>query len=92
MSKGKRYIHEFKVEAVKQVTERGYSSADVAERLGISNNSLYNWQKQLNKKPEPKKSADDSVRIAQLEAELKRVREERDILKKAARYFASHPE
>lgn len=40
MSKGKRYTHEFKVEAVKQITERGYSSADVAERLGISSNSL----------------------------------------------------
>ena len=84
MSKGKRYTHEFKVEAVKQITERGYSAADVAERLGISSNSLYNWQKQLDKKSEPKKSADDSVRIAQLESELKRVTEERDILKKAA--------
>lgn len=92
MSKGKRYTHEFKVEAVKQITERGYSAADVAERLGISSNSLYNWQKQLDKKSEPKKSADDSVRIAQLESELKRVTEERDILKKAARYFASQPE
>ena len=68
MSKGKRYTHEFKIEAVKQITERGYSAADVAERLGISSNSLYNWQKQLNKKSEPKASADDSVRIAQLEA------------------------
>ena len=92
MSKGKRYTHEFKVEAVKQITERGYSAADVAERLGISSNSLYNWQKQLDKKSEPKESADDSVRIAQLESELKRVTEERDILKKAARYFASQPE
>ena len=92
MSKGKRYTEEFKIEAVKQVTDRGYSVNEVAERLGITTKSLYNWRSQLagNKKARP--SSDDSVRIAKLEAELKRVTEERDILKKAARYFASHPE
>ena len=39
--KGKRYTEEFKQEAVKQVTERGYSVADVAERLGITTHSMY---------------------------------------------------
>lgn len=92
MSKGKRYTEEFKVEAVKQITERGYSAAEVAERLGISSNSLYNWLSQLNGNKAVRPSSDDSVRIAKLEAELKRVTEERDILKKAARYFASQPE
>ena len=37
----KRYTEEFKLEAVKQVTERGYSVADVAERLGTTTNSMY---------------------------------------------------
>jgi len=37
----KRYTEEFKVEAVKQVTERGHSAADVAARLGVSTYSLY---------------------------------------------------
>ena len=41
MSKGKRYTEEFKIEAVKQVTERGYSVQDVAERLGVTTKSLY---------------------------------------------------
>jgi transposase len=40
MSKGKRYTEEFKIEAVKQVTERGYSVQDVAERLGVTTNSV----------------------------------------------------
>lgn len=92
MSKGKRYTDEFKIEAVKQVTERGYSVQEVAERLGISTKSLYDWRSQLAKGKPPSKSSDEQLRIAQLEAELKRVKEERDILKKAAKYFASQPE
>lgn len=94
MSKGKRYTEEFKIEAVKQVTERGYSVNEVAERLGISAKSLYHWRSQLSDKKAvvSRQPSDESVRIAKLEAELKRVTEERDILKKAARYFASQPE
>jgi transposase len=94
MSKGKRYTQEFKIEAVKQVTDRGYSIAEVSERLGICSKTLYHWRSQLSEqstivKP---KSSDDQLRIAKLESELKRVKEERDILKKAARYFANNPE
>lgn len=93
MSKGKRYTEEFKIEAVKQITDRGYSVQEVAERLGISTKSLYHWRDQLSgNKVVARPKSDDSVRIAKLEAELKRVTEERDILKKAARYFASQPE
>jgi transposase len=92
MSKCKRYTEEFKIEAVKQTTERGYSVADVSERLGICTKTLYHWRSQLSDKPKPSKSSDEQLRIAKLEAELKRVTEERDILKKAARYFASNPE
>ncbi|MBL1320210.1 MAG: transposase, partial [Methylophaga sp.] len=40
MSKGKRYTQEFKTVAVKQITDRGYSVADVSERLGISTKTL----------------------------------------------------
>jgi len=92
MSKGKRYTQEFKIEAVKQLTERGYSVAEVSERLGISTKTLYNWRSQLSDKPKQAKLSDEQLRIAKLESELKRVTEERDILKKAARYFASNPE
>ncbi|GAC03053.1 MAG: hypothetical protein CL578_18230 [Alteromonadaceae bacterium] len=40
-----RYPEEFKVEAVKQVTERNHSVADVAQRLGVTSHSIYNWMK-----------------------------------------------
>jgi len=41
---GERYTEEFKVAAVKQITQDGYKIADVAKRLGITTKSLYNWK------------------------------------------------
>jgi len=89
----KRYPEEFKVEAVKQVTISGHSVADVAKRLGTSPHSLYAWIKRYGPDSEQylKQSA-ESAEIRRLQKELKRVTEERDLLKKAAAYFASHPE
>ena len=87
----KRYTSEFKMEAVKQVTERGYSAKDVADRLGVSVKSIYDWKAQLvgeendTRKMEKQELQKELVR---LQAELRRVTEERDILKKAAAYFA----
>jgi len=87
---GKRYPDEFKIEAVKQVTERGYKIADVADRLGVTSKSLHNW---INKFDKPEKQhitidhQQDEIR--KLKAELRRVTEERNILKEAAVYFAS---
>ena len=42
---GKRYPEEFKIEAVKQVTDRGYKLSEVAERLGVTTKSMHNWIK-----------------------------------------------
>jgi len=92
MSKGKRYTQEFKIEAVKQITERGNSVAEVSERLGICTKTLYLWHSQISDESKQVKSPDEQLKIAKLEAELKRMTEERDILKKAARYFANNPE
>lgn len=89
MSKGKRYTQEFKEAAAKQITKRGYS---VAERLDICIKTLYHWRSQLSDKSKSVQSSDEKLKIAKLEAQLKRVTEKRDILKKAARYFASNPE
>ena len=44
-----RYSKAFKIDAVAQVTERGYSVKDMAERLGISTKSLYTWMAQFSK-------------------------------------------
>lgn len=89
MSKSKRYTEEFKIEAVKQVTERNYPVAEVAERLGVSGHSIYSWIKRYAN-PVPVSAHTDlqQEEIRQLKAELRRVTEERDILKKAAAYFA----
>ena len=81
-----KFSAEFRAEAIKQVTERGYSVADVSQRLGVSTKSLYLW---LRKAKGLNKQKDGSqAEIARLKSELKRVEEERDILKKAASYFA----
>lgn len=85
----KRYTEEFKIEAVKQVTERGHRLSDVATRLGVTTHSMYAWVKRYGV-PEPQRLAnqDQAAEVRRLRAELKRVTEERDILKKAAAYFA----
>ena len=89
----KRYPEEFKVEAVKQVTERGHSVAEMAVRLGVTAHSLYAWLKKYGPRSvEYQAEKDQAAEIHRLKAELKRVSEERDILKKAAAYFAKHHE
>jgi transposase len=86
---GNRYTEEFKIEAVKQVTERGHAVAEVAARLGVSPHSMYLWVKRYGVPAEERQAADSqAVEMRRLKAELKRVTEERDILKKAAAYFA----
>ena len=89
MSKGIRYTDEFKQDAVAQVVERGYAVSEVAERLGISTKSLYTWRAQFTKAPRLR--AEDSAQAAEvkrLKRELARVTKGRNILKKAAAYFA----
>ena len=86
---GKRYAEEFKVEAVKQVVDRGYSVSSVARRLGITTHSLYAWIKKYgNPDSQHSKISEQEKEIRKLKSELKRVTDERDILKKAAAYFA----
>ena len=87
---GKRFPEEFKIEAVKQVTEKGHSVADVANRLGTTTHSLYAWIKRYGPEAYHQQAkSNESDEIRRLKKELKRVTEERDILKKAAVYFAS---
>ncbi|KDV80174.1 transposase family protein [Escherichia coli 2-052-05_S4_C3] len=85
---GKRYPEEFKIEAVKQVVDRGYSVASVATRLDITTHSLYSWIKKYGPDSSTNKEQSDAQR---LQKELKRVTDERDILKKARRTSQSCP-
>ena len=85
----KRFTDEFKSEAVSQVVDKGYRVAEVAQRLGVSQHSLYLWVRQRRMPAgQREEQAGQSEELRRLKAELRRVTEERDILKKAAAYFA----
>ena len=87
-----QYTDEFRAEAVKQVLERGFMVVDVAARIGIPKHTLYDWVQKAKKAGQQAGGAttpgNDSAEVRRLKAELRRVTEERDILKKAAAYFA----
>lgn len=90
-----RYSPEFKDEAVRQIVDRGYSIADVSQRLGVSSHSLYKWVKAVKPDKTEQHAAElveAKSEILKLRAQLRRTEEERDILKKAAGYFARLPE
>jgi len=85
-----RYTAEFNAEAVNQVVERGYPVREVAQRLGISAWSLYQWLRAHREADSPAAVAaqDAAIEIRRLRSELRRVTEERDILRMATAYFA----
>lgn len=89
MKTNQPYPEEFKIEAVKQITERGHKVSEVSARIGVSQHSLYKWIKAYGvPAPERQVANSQAEELRRLKAELKRVTEERDILKKAAAYFA----
>ena len=90
-----RFTPEFKEEAIRQVVDRGYPVAQVSARLGVSAHSLYKWVKAIKPDKSDKHAAElieAKGEIFKLRAQLRRTEEERDILTKAARYFAKEPE
>ena len=93
MTKRPTYSKEFKLEAVRLLETSGKLGTEIARELGIRRNLLYKWQEQLVKKgeaafPGKGKRTEQNDELAKLRKDLERVREERDILKKAAAYFA----
>ena len=92
---GQRYTPEFKNEAVRQVVERGYSVVEISQRLGVSKHSLYKWVNAVSPdktEHQAEELAAAKSEILKLRSQMRRLEEERDILKKAARYFAREPE
>jgi transposase len=90
MGKKRKFSREFKVSAVQLVNEQGYTIDKAAKSLGIGPSNVRNWVKQLGEEAGVKPSGEGAV-----QAELRRLRKEnarllmeRDILKKAAAFFA----
>lgn len=84
------YTDEFKLEAVKLVLEQGLSLAQAARDLGIHANVLRNWKmKYLADQEDPSLTEDERMELARLRDENRRLRMERDILKKATAFFAN---
>lgn len=90
----KAYTKEFKVEAVRLMREANKPASEIAMELGIRRNQLYKWAEQLERSGElafkgrgrPRK--EDQAELTTLRQENGRLREEVEILKKAAAYFA----
>jgi transposase len=82
------FTEDFRLDAIKQFTERGHSVADVSKRLGVSTHWLYSWMKRYAASPIAAVKDDQAAEIKRLKQEQARVTEERDILKKATAYFA----
>ena len=93
IKKRKSYSQEFKAEAVRLITDKGYSVAEASRNLGIEYSVLRRWKNQLSGVPDSAFPGKGKLRtpdeeLRKLQRELERVKEERDILKKALAYFA----
>ena len=90
------YTREFKVEAVRLVTEGGHKVSEVARDLGIHESLLGRWRKQVEEEPTgawPGKGRlrPEQEELRRLQRELARVTEEREVLKKALAIFSKGP-
>ena len=89
-----KYTPEFKLQAVKMITDQRLSVAEVARRLGVSESRLHEWKKAVRTNgsdafPGSGHSTPIEEENRRLRAEVKRLEMERDILKKATAFFAS---
>ena len=89
----RKFSREFKIEAVKLVTDRGVSVAQAARDLDVAESVLRRWMRELTATPAAAFPGNGQLRadlaeIAALKKEVARLRAERDILKKAAAFFA----
>jgi transposase len=93
MGARKQFTPEFKREAVQLVESGSRSASELARELGVRRNQLYKWQREFQARGTGAflgsgARKERTTEITRLKRELARVTEERDILKKAAAYFA----
>ena len=85
----RRFKPEFKKDAVALVTEQGYSIAKSAQAVDTSENNLRRWKKELEQEASGERlNADERAELARLKREVKELRMEKEILKKASAFFA----
>lgn len=84
----KRFPDEFKIEAVRQIVERGHRVAEVTARLGVSTQPYKRMKEQQLLLAQRQQQRSQTEELLRLKAKLERVIEARDILKTAAAYFA----
>ena len=90
--KRKKYTQEFKEESVKLITEQGYQISEAARNLGINENMLGRWKREIEGGGEETAGLAGGTamqaELNRLRKENKRLKMEREILKKAAAFFA----
>ncbi len=85
----KKYSEEFKAEAVRLITEEGYSISQAARNLDINANMLGRWKRELTEDAEIRQQvADEKKELKRLREEVRQLKMEREILKKATAFFA----
>lgn len=93
MTNRRQYSREFKVQAVRMVTEQGLSVGEVARDLGLNPNVLHKWKRKLTQEggqafPGNGRLSFEEEEIRKLREQVRQLRMERDILKKATAFFA----
>jgi transposase len=89
----RKFTREFKLEAVRLITERGVKVAQASRDLGVHGTVLRKWAKDFSTDPQQAfpghgQMKPEQAEIARLKHEVTKLKAERDILKKAAAYFA----
>ena len=95
-NRNNHYSEAFRREAVKQADDPNTSTTEVAEKLGISPQQIYNWRRQFTRLTEKQfnsmngvdYSKDENEALRKLQREIAELKEENDFLKKATAYFA----
>lgn len=93
MKARRRFSYAFKLAAVKKVVEQGLTVAEVAKELNLAQSQLHGWKRQMVEQGEVGRaplSAEQELK--QLREENRRLKMERDILKKATAFFANQKE
>lgn len=94
MGQNQVYAPEFKQQAVQRALSEDRPIAEIARELGIKPHRLYQWRAEYLARPEAKPVGAESAEqeVTRLRRDVERLRQERDILKKAVQFFARSPE